>query len=254
MSELDRCRLSFDSVAEEYERARPGYAPEALAWIAERLPFGDVLDLAAGTGKLTRQLVALGARVVAVEPGDEMRAVLERVVPEARSLAGSAEAIPLADASVDAITVGQAFHWFRHGEALLEMRRVLRPGGGVALLWNVWSDASPIQRELGAIVDRRRADRTEGSSSRARLEASPLFGPCEERTFAHTMRTTPERVAAWIASTSALVTAEPTERRRAEAEVHALLPPGPFDLVLETLVLLVDQLTEGSSGMRATSS
>src|SRR6266852_2460351 len=124
----DRYRCSFDSVADRYERARPPYADEALAWIAERLPFERVLDLAAGTGKLTRQLVARGADVVAVEPGDAMRAVLERIVPEAHALAGSAEAIPLPDASVDAITVGQAFHWFRVPEALVEMHRVLRPG------------------------------------------------------------------------------------------------------------------------------
>ena len=125
----DEFRLSFETVADAYERARPGYAPAAVEWIAERLPFGRVLDLAAGTGKLTRQLVARGADVVAVEPGEEMRAVLARVVPGVEVLAGSAEAIPLPDESVDTVTVAQAFHWFRAEEALAEIHRVLRPGG-----------------------------------------------------------------------------------------------------------------------------
>ena len=117
----------------------PGYPDEAVAWVAERLGIGpgrDVLDLAAGTGKLTRQLVPLGARIVAVEPIDAMRAELERAVPAVEALAGTAEAIPLPDGSVDAVTCAQAFHWFRADEAVREIRRVLRPGGGLALLWN----------------------------------------------------------------------------------------------------------------------
>ena len=130
----------FTAAAEVYERARPGYPDEAVAWVAERLGIGpgrDVLDLAAGTGKLTRQLVPLGACIVAVEPIDAMRAQLERVVPGVEAVAGTAEAIPLPDASVDAVTCAQAAHWFRADEAAREIRRVLRPGGGLALLWNV---------------------------------------------------------------------------------------------------------------------
>src|SRR3954470_12156443 len=88
----DDCKHAFEAVADVYERSRPGYAPDAVAWIAERLPFGRVLDLGAGTGKLTRQLAAVGADVVAVEPGDEMRAVLQRAVPDVEALAGTAEA------------------------------------------------------------------------------------------------------------------------------------------------------------------
>ena len=121
----DRYRYSFESVAELYERSRPAYAEDAVAWAAGRLGLGPgrrVLDLAAGTGKLTRQLLALGVDVVAVEPGDEMRGVLERVLPEVEVLAGRAEQIPLPDASVDAVAVGQAFHWFDPEPALAEMR------------------------------------------------------------------------------------------------------------------------------------
>ena len=119
---------AFADVAGAYERARPGYPEEAVRWLAGPQPL-DVVDLGAGTGKLTRALIALGHRVVAVEPLDEMRAELEVALPGARALAGSAEAIPLPDASKDVVTSAQAFHWFDHDAALPEIARVLRPGG-----------------------------------------------------------------------------------------------------------------------------
>ena len=126
---------SFDRVAEEYERARPEYPPTVL----DGLPLtgdAEVLDLGAGTGKLTRLLTQRYRRVIAVEPLDGMRAILERVVPDAESRAGSAEAIPLADCSVDGVFAGQAFHWFANDEAIAEIARVLRPGGVLCLIWN----------------------------------------------------------------------------------------------------------------------
>jgi SAM-dependent methyltransferase len=130
---------SFGPAAEAYERGRPGWPPEAIDVAARRLGLSsasEVLDLAAGTGKLTRELVGRFASVVAVEPLDGMRAVLERVVPGARVLAGTAEAIPLPDGSVDAVFAGEAFHWFDPARAVPEIRRVLRPGGGIAVLYN----------------------------------------------------------------------------------------------------------------------
>ncbi len=126
---------SFDGAAEEYERTRPDYPPRLL----DDLPLAadaEVLDLGAGTGKLTRVLAERYRRVIAVEPLDKMRAILERVVPAAESMAGSAEAIPLAAASVDGIFAGQAFHWFANDEAVAEIARVLRRGGVLALVWN----------------------------------------------------------------------------------------------------------------------
>jgi SAM-dependent methyltransferase len=130
----DRAR-SFEHTAEAYERGRPGYAEAALD--ALRLPpDAVVLDLAAGTGKLTRQLIPRFPRVIAVEPLDGMRAVLARVVPEAEALPGSADAIPLPDDSVDAVFVGEAFHWFAGSEVLAEIARVLRPRGVLAILFN----------------------------------------------------------------------------------------------------------------------
>ena len=132
---------SFDRAAEEYEAARPGYPVELL----DALPLpaaATVLDLGAGTGKLTRVLARRYANVVAVEPLDNMRAILERVVPEADVHPGSADAIPLADSSVDAVFAAQAFHWFATDAAVTEIARVLRPGGVFADVFNE-SDHSP---------------------------------------------------------------------------------------------------------------
>jgi ubiquinone/menaquinone biosynthesis C-methylase UbiE len=131
---IDAAR-SFDRAAAEYERTRPDY-PDALVGV---LPLGrsaTVLDVGAGTGKLTRVLARHYARVLAVEPLDGMRAILERVVPEAESHGASAEALPLPDASVDGVFAAQAFHWFANDVAVAEFARVLRPGGILVLVWN----------------------------------------------------------------------------------------------------------------------
>ncbi len=187
----DRYRFSFETVAELYERSRPPYADDAVAWAAERLGIGPsrrVLDLAAGTGKLTRQLLALGAEVVAAEPGAEMRGVLRRVLPEVEALAGTAEAIPLADASVDAIAVGQAFHWFDAEPALAEMRRVLRPGGGFALLWNRWDENDPL---LGPV------DRLLQAVRPVAAELPRFDGRHEERTFRQRRALTVDAIVDW---------------------------------------------------------
>lgn len=139
MSDVDERRkqaASFAGVADVYERSRPGYPEAAVAWLAGSTP-GDVVDLGAGTGKLTRSLVALGHRVTAVEPLEEMLAQLRTSVPAARALTGGAEAMPLPDASIDVVTCAQAFHWFDHDRALAEIARVLRPGGHVAFAASV---------------------------------------------------------------------------------------------------------------------
>ena len=133
---------SFDRAAEEYERTRPDYPAAVLDSVP--VPAGaEVLDLGAGTGKLTRILERRYEHVVAVEPLDGMRAILERVVPGVEALAGSAEEIPLEDASVDAVFAAQAFHWFDHDRAIPEIARVLRPGGVLALVWNSPDDDRP---------------------------------------------------------------------------------------------------------------
>lgn len=246
----DRYRLSFESVADIYERTRPMYAPDALAFIAERFYFRTrlggktVLDLGAGTGKLTRQLVALGADVVAVEPGDAMRAVLEDVVPEARALAGSAEQIPLPDASVDLVTAAQSFHWFRIDEALAEMHRVLRPGGGYAVLWNHWDDDDPVTHGLNEVIQRLRPEGThEGPEDwQAVFAASPLFGEPEERTFRHSERLDADTIAGRIRSVSAVAAATPEEQARTETEVRALVKEPFVDFPMITSVIIGDRV------------
>jgi SAM-dependent methyltransferase len=133
---------AFDVAADSYERARPGYPDDAIGWLVPKAG-ARVLDLGAGTGKLTRQLVAAGHDVVAVEPLPAMRAALSTAVPQARALAGSAEQIPLPDADVDAVVVGQAWHWFDHAVAAAQIARVLRAGGTLGLAWNFADESVP---------------------------------------------------------------------------------------------------------------
>ncbi len=145
----------FERGAHDYERSRPGYPTAAMDRLVEELPIGSrsrVLDLAAGTGKFTRLLDSLGADVVAVEPVAAMRKELTVALPDVRVLDGTAESIPLADASVDAVVVAQAFHWFDAGTALAEIRRVLRTGGGLGLLWNRRDERTPWVEEMSRVI------------------------------------------------------------------------------------------------------
>ena len=148
--------VGFERGADDYVAARPSYPSAVFDLLADELGLGpetEVLDLAAGTGKLTEDLVARGARVVAVEPVAAMRERLVALLPDIDARDGTAEALPLDDASVDLVTVGQAFHWFDAPTALAEIRRVLRPGGGLAMIWNVRDETVDWVRELGEIKD-----------------------------------------------------------------------------------------------------
>lgn len=147
---------AFGRTAREYELGRPGWPGELVDRVAAGLgltPDAEVLDLGAGTGKLTRELVPRFERVVAVEPDDAMRSVLEQVVSGAEALAGSAESIPLADAEVDAVFSGEAFHWFATDDALAEITRVLRPRGGLVILWNYPLEYADLGAEAEAVID-----------------------------------------------------------------------------------------------------
>ena len=217
MSELQHPKSrSFELVADVYERARPEYPAEAVAWIVQELDLRAgraVLDLGAGTGKLTRALVPTGAQVIVVEPGEQMLAELRRVLPDVEVRLGGAEAIPLADDSVDAVTVGQAFHWFRHDEAVPELHRVLRPGGAVALVWNSRDQERPLQRELSELIKLFVPEGRPpvGESAKA-LARSDLFGAVERRAFPFAQQLDADGVADRIASVS-FVAAAPPERR-----------------------------------------
>jgi SAM-dependent methyltransferase len=146
----------FGSVADAYQRGRPEYAPAVVGALAAELglaPGARVLDLAAGTGKLTRALLAAGLDVVAVEPQPELRELLGKSIGAERALEGVAEAIPVGDASVDAVTIADGFHWFDRAVALGEIRRVLRRRGGLALLTMIpdWAESS-WAHELGELM------------------------------------------------------------------------------------------------------
>jgi SAM-dependent methyltransferase len=145
--------LSFGAEAAAYERGRPSYPPEAIDWL---LPPGarDVLDLGAGTGKLTTRLVERGLHVIAVDPIAEMLEVLSHSLPETPALLGTAEEIPLPDNSVDAVLVAQAWHWFDPQRAIPEVARVLRPGGRLGLVWNTRDERMGWVKELGRIIGR----------------------------------------------------------------------------------------------------
>jgi SAM-dependent methyltransferase len=172
----------FAHVAATYERGRPDYPHELLDWLRSRVLLAEgrvVIDLGAGTGKLARLLVGHGARVLAVEPLEEMRAELEAVVPQAEVVAGSAEAIPLGDAMADLVTCGQSFHWFANEVALGEIARVLRPGGALVLIWNMRDSSDELQQRLGAILDARRGETPTYASGewRAVMDRSARFIP-----------------------------------------------------------------------------
>jgi ubiquinone/menaquinone biosynthesis C-methylase UbiE len=217
---------SFELVADVYERARPAYPAEAVAWMAEQLdlrPGRTVLDLGAGTGKLTRALLRTGAEVIAVEPGEAMLAELRRVLPDVEALRGAAEAIPLDDATVDAVAVGQAFHWFRHDEAVPELHRVLRPAGAVALIWNSRDDSHPLQRQISALVESfiPRGRPRVGHSARA-LDASDFFGDVELRRFPFAQHLDADGLVERIASVSFVAAASPERRAALERELRTV--------------------------------
>jgi SAM-dependent methyltransferase len=222
-SELHPATRGFGLAADVYERGRPDYPAPAIEWLVDRLglrPGRTVVDLAAGTGKLTRLLVPSGADVIAVEPIAEMRAL----IPGAPAIAGTAEAIPLADGSVDAVTVGQAFHWFRDDEALAEIHRVLRPGGGLALVWNVRDEHDPLQTAASEILVP-----FEGDAPRRRrrnwadvIDRSGLFTAAEPKTFPHEQIVDEDGLVERFLSISFVAAASPDARADVEERLRAL--------------------------------
>jgi SAM-dependent methyltransferase len=236
---------SFGAQAAAYAEHRPDYPEAGVRWAlapAQRTPDTalDVLDLAAGTGKLTTTLVALGHRVTAVEPDPGMFAELRARVPEVPALAGSAELIPLPDASVDAVVVGQAFHWFDQERALPEIARVLRPGGVLSALWNTDDDRVDWIGELGRIAGSR-ISFIDWSPART-IDAHPAFSPVERVDFPHRQRRTADSLIATAATHSHILVLEPEEQAKVLGRVRELLrsrpetAEGEFDLEIITRV------------------
>ena len=240
MSEL---AFSFGRIAAEYDDVRPEYAPEALDRAEEALGLGAasrVVDLAAGSGKLTRALTRRFDEVVAVEPNDEMRAVLLGRSDGVKVLAGTAEQLPLADASVDAVFVGDAFHWFDGDAAVAELARVLPPGGGIAVLWNHWwSDRDdstpsmldpPLPAEAQALFNEvyvrsgRATVLPERRDPLAVFSGAP-FDPVIEEPFPRSEQLTGAEVVDLYATISAVASLPPEEREELKRTLRDILEP-----------------------------
>jgi SAM-dependent methyltransferase len=170
---------SFGTVAERYDRYRPTYSADAIAWALGDRPL-RVADVGAGTGILSRLLLSAGHEVVAIEPDDRMRAQLEAATPGLTSVAGTAERIPLPDGSVDAVVAGQAYHWFDPARTLPEVARVLRPGGVFAPMWNDADHRQPWTVRYGEIIDG-----PEAVHIRPASDFGALFGPVAVGEFNH---------------------------------------------------------------------
>ncbi|MCU1556811.1 MAG: putative methyltransferase [Microbacteriaceae bacterium] len=213
---------SFGGAVDEYERARPTYPRDAVDWL---IPEGTraVLDLGAGTGKFTRSLVARGLEVIAVEPDDEMRAVLAHALPSVRALKGTAENIPLPDASVNLITAAQAWHWVDEERAVPEAARVLKPGGSLALVWNIRDESAPWVERLSEVIGSSEAERAMQTS----ITIGAPFGPTERFEVGWSAKTDLDGLLTLVASRSYVITAD--EERRAEIldGVRALVATDP---------------------------
>ena len=221
-----RRALSFGAEAAAYAAARPTYPVEAVEFVLPPGPPGvrRVLDLGAGTGKLTSVLLDLGLAVVSVEPDDAMRA---HVDPRALALRGTAEDVPVEDGTVDAVVVGQAWHWFDQDAAMASVRRVLRPGGTLGLLWNVLDDRDGWPRELADHI---------GMEDRLSLvqEADSPYdgapGPWRRQLFRHEQPADGDLVVANMASRSVVIVLPDAERALALDRVREIVPAGDFTL------------------------
>ncbi len=212
--------LSFGEEAAAYERGRPSYPPEAIDWL---LPPGarDVLDLGAGTGKLTIRLVERGLEVVAVDPIQEMLEVLSGSLPNTPALLGTAEEIPLPDDSVDSVLVAQAWHWFDPERAVKEVARVLRPGGRLGLVWNTRDERLGWVKDLGRIIGHERDPFSQ------EVTLPHPFTDVERHQVEWTSYLTPQALIDLVASRSYCITSPTEVRTRTLDEVRELLATHP---------------------------
>jgi SAM-dependent methyltransferase len=224
VSKVTRARhdrsLSFGSAAAAYERGRPSYPPEAIDWL---LPAGasKVLDLGAGTGKLTTRLVERGLDVVAVDPIPDMLEVLSASLPNTLALEGTAEEIPLEDNSVDAVLVAQAWHWVDPERAIPEVARVLRPGGRLGLVWNTRDERLGWVRELGEIIG------SDGDRGRFDVTLPAPFNAPQRHQVEWTNYLTPQALIDLVASRSYCITSPTEVRTRTLDQVRELLATHP---------------------------
>jgi SAM-dependent methyltransferase len=237
--------VGYGRSAAAYERGRPDYPQSAIDFLAARLglaPGRTVVDLAAGTGKLTQRLLTTGADVIAVEPVPEMRAALPA---GARAVDGTAEAMPLATAIADSVTVAQAFHWFDGDGALAEIHRVIRPGGALALVWNRRRMGDALNQAIeDLLAPHRRRDTSafDTEAWRAAFERTKLFGPLAERVFPNEQRLDADGLSDRIASVSFIAALEEKERTKVLRAARDLSGGGSVTIRLDTKVQVADRL------------
>ena len=212
--------LSFGAEAAAYERGRPSYPPEAIDWLLPENA-ADVLDLGAGTGKLTTRLVERGLNVVAVDPIPEMLELLSHSLPDTPALLGTAEEIPLPDDSVDAVLVAQAWHWFDRELAAKEIARVLRPGGGLGLVWNTRDERLGWVKDLGRIIGH------EDDPFNHKVTLPAPFAVTERQQVEWTSYLTPQALIYLVASRSYCITSPEQVRTRTLGQVRELLSTHP---------------------------
>jgi SAM-dependent methyltransferase len=221
------------SDAADYEAARPSYPPDAVAWLVENLriaPGKRVVDLAAGTGKLTRLIAPAGADLIAAEPVAGMRDTFRATVPDVPLMATTAEQLAFRDASIDAVTVAQAFHWFDHDRAIADLARVLRPGGRVGLVWNARDRSVEWVDLVWGIMDRveKKAPwRNHDEWSDSAYSDLPGFGELHTAQFRHEQTVTPEAMVQRVASVSHVAVLPDVERAAVLDEVRRLLATHP---------------------------
>ena len=233
----------FERQADAYERGRPAYPQQATEWLTTALGLGPgrtVVDVGAGTGKLTRALLSSGAQVVAVEPVTAMRGVLSRELPTVRVLDGTAESLPLTDGAAEAIVVGQAFHWFDQPAALAEFHRVLVPGGRLGLVWNVRDRMQELQRAIDEITEPLRGDAPShaGGEWRVAVGSSALFTPVEQSSVPFALELDSDTFVDRIGSISFIAALDDPQREQVLERVRRLAAehPEPWSYVTELLV------------------
>ncbi len=220
----ERRARSFGTVVQEYQRGRPGYPRAAIDWVLGQRPL-TVLDLGAGTGKLSAAVLAAGHSVIAVEPLAEMREVLCATLPQVQTLDGRAEHLPLAAGSVDAVVAGAAFHWFEQGPALAEIGRVLRKPGILGLLGNSFDTSLPWAAELRQILGRPAIERPRHWPPIETLQEH--FSEVEDRRFPHTQPVDLARLRDLALSRSSLAIQDPDTRELTLARVDELWEHDP---------------------------
>ncbi|MGN8024770.1 class I SAM-dependent methyltransferase [Microbacterium sp. 22242] len=213
---------SFGVETGSYEKGRPEYPAEAVAWLLEQLPAGPrtIVDIGAGTGKLTRAVLGLGVTsVTAVDPDEKMLEALRERTPGVQTVVGTAEALPLADATADGAVLGQAWHWVEPVAASREIGRVVRPGGALGLIWNVRDERVDWVRRLSGIMKGSPAEQMIADDD---VVVTEPFGALDERRWEWTREMTRAELHAMARSRSYIITAPDEERAGIERDMDEL--------------------------------